>query len=69
MWSQLPPMTSKRSGMAVIVSKGKVVAIGGSNGKMNLCCAEEFCPVRCVWTPSKLRLPENRALFAVVPIP
>jgi len=68
-WSQLPPMTSKRSGMAVIVSKGKVVAIGGSNGKMNLCCAEEFCPVRCVWTPSKLRLPENRALFAVVPIP
>ena len=48
-WSPLKPMLVARGRFAVAEMNGCLYACGGSNGQMDLCCAECYDPNTATW--------------------
>lgn len=48
-WREIAPMLERRRSLALCVLNGKVFAIGGNNGVIDLRSAEEYNPLTNRW--------------------
>jgi hypothetical protein len=67
-WSTVAPMLSPRFRFAAVLYKGKIVAMGGSNGSTALASVEAYDPIRNTWsTMASLPQVTEAAMAAVGP--